>query len=990
MTAIPLHRCLPYCRLLCLVIGATLTWGVQTGGGQAIDYSEQLPRIPPLSPSEAIGSFDVEPELAVEQTAAEPLVTDPVAMCFDERGDLYVAEMCDYSEQDQAMLGRVRRLRDEDHDGRFDASTIFADGLSWPTAIICFRGGVFVGAAPHIYYLKDDDDDGQADRQTLVFTGFGRTNVQGLLNSFRWGLDHRIHGATSSSGADVTCPPHPDRAAISLRGRDFSFDPDSLELRPESGGAQHGMDFDDWGQKFVCSNSDHAQFVMYRDHYVSRNPLLAAPNPRMSIAEDGGQGPVYRTSPVEPWRIVRTRLRVEGLVPGPVEGGGTPAGYFTGSTGITIFRGDAIPLLHGMAIVGDVGSNIVHRKQLIASGTGYIARRIDDHTELLRSRDIWFRPVQFANGPDGCLHVLDMYREVIEHPASLPPEIKQHLDLTSGRDRGRLYRLVQRGLPSRAAEDLGRLTSNELTRMLGHENSWHAETASRLLWERQDVSVSDQLRNSLRSIDSATGRMRSLWALQGLGQLIVDDVLVSLGDRHPRVREHAIRLSEAFEDDLQIQQQLHALANDQDARLVLQLAFSLGEFPVPWRVTVLRELSQRDDLDAWHRMAILSSCGDCDAQLLMELTKRSSSDATSNSGLLICELARQLSRRGDAASWSAVTDAVMAVQENAALTAAILEAAISANRQFQQQLAQPAVRNAFDTMLHQARSVLEADTSTAATRLGAARFLALSEDPSDADRLLTLLDHRAPGDLQRMALRSVANFERREVAERILERWSSLSPQVRAEAEEVLFSRAIWTEATFDAIANGRIGIGDIGRARIAQAQQHALPSVRDAAKKMLARFADSDDGKLTRRMNTILLLSGDGTGGRTTFRKHCATCHRLENVGYEIGPNLATVKNRGREAVLTNVLDPNREVNPAYLNYIITTTDGRTRTGIIEAETSTSVTLRRAEDQREVVLREDVEALHSSGMSLMPEDIVRDLADQDVANLLEYILNTP
>ena len=135
----------------------------------------------------------------------------------------------------------------------------------------------------------------------------------------------------------------PDFKPLSLGGRDFSFDPRTLDIRAESGGAQHGMSFDDWGRKFVCSNSDHIQLVMFEDRYLARNPSVIAPGARLSIAADGPQAEVFRTSPIEPWRIVRTRLRVTGAATGPVEGGGRAGGYFTGATGTTIYRGDAWP-----------------------------------------------------------------------------------------------------------------------------------------------------------------------------------------------------------------------------------------------------------------------------------------------------------------------------------------------------------------------------------------------------------------------------------------------------------------------------------------------------------------------------------------------------------------------------------------------------------------------------------------------------------------------
>ena len=141
---------------------------------------------------------------------------------------------------------------------------------------------------------------------------------------------------------------------------------------------------------------------------------------------------------------MRTRLRVAGTVPGPVEGGGRAAGYFTGSTGVTIYRGDAWPReFLGQAFIGDVGSNLVHRKLVDTSGVEPRATRADPGKEFLASSEVWFRPVQFANAPDGTLWILDMYREVIEHPKSLPPTIKRHPDLTSGRDRGRIWRVVR-------------------------------------------------------------------------------------------------------------------------------------------------------------------------------------------------------------------------------------------------------------------------------------------------------------------------------------------------------------------------------------------------------------------------------------------------------------------------------------------------------------------------------------------------------------------
>ncbi len=178
---------------------------------------------------------------------------------------------------------------------------------------------------------------------------------------------------------------------------------------------------------------------------------------------------------------------MSGRVKGIVEGGGRVSGYFTGATGATIYRGDAYPPEYvGDAFIGDAGGNLVHHKRMRADGVSLIAERPADekNIEFAASRDTWFRPVDFANAPDGTLYIVDMYREVIEHPHSIPEEIKKMLDLTSRRDRGRIWRLAPDGFKPKPPPKLGSATTEELIKTLGHPNGWHRDTATRLLVER--------------------------------------------------------------------------------------------------------------------------------------------------------------------------------------------------------------------------------------------------------------------------------------------------------------------------------------------------------------------------------------------------------------------------------------------------------------------------------------------------------------------------
>ena len=286
----------------------------------------ELPRNPPKDLDEALESFQVHRDFRIELVAGEPQVVDPVAITFDENGRLFVAEMRGYPERREEALGRIKLLEDLDGDGRYEKATTFAAGLKWPTGLACWKGGLFVAASPDILYLEDQDGDGVAEKRTVVFSGFGaglnRLNMQALVNGLQWGPDGRIYGSTASNGGLVKAR-DPKAKVLNLRGSDFSFDPHSLDLRPESGTAQYGLTFDDYGRRYLCSNSRHLIAVMYSWPW---NKVPGLPHPLVDIPVDGGAAEVYRISKVEPWRVVRTRWRVQGLVGGPVEGGRTGNG----------------------------------------------------------------------------------------------------------------------------------------------------------------------------------------------------------------------------------------------------------------------------------------------------------------------------------------------------------------------------------------------------------------------------------------------------------------------------------------------------------------------------------------------------------------------------------------------------------------------------------------------------------------------------------------
>lgn len=975
------------------------------------DFSAELPRIAATEPAHAVATFAVRPPFKIELAAAEPLVMDPVAMAFDEDGRLYVVEMRDYSEQDRDYLGVIRRLTDTNGDGSFDESTVFAKELSWPTAVTCWAGGVFVGAPPHLFYLKDTDGDGISDLRKTIYTGFSRANVQGMMNSLRWGLDNRIHGAGSTAGGSILFTGDPERKYVELGRHDFAFDPRTFAFEVTTASAQHGMCFDDWGHKFVCSNSDHIQQVMYEDRLIARNPYLKAPGGAVSIAADGPQAPVYRTSQVEPWRIVRTRLRVQGLAPGPIEFGGKVSGYFSSATGVTVYRGDAWPAeWHGTAVIGDVGSNLIHRKRLKTQELPFVAERVDENAEFVTSTDTWVRPVQFENGPDGALYVADFYRETIEHPASLPESIKKHLDLAS-RGRGRIWRIVPEGFVHRPAPKLSEATTEELVALLAHPNAWHRETAARLLHERQDRAAvplleerargggpggSEELVGARRQDVAALGRLHALYALDGLGALTPDLVADALLDSHARVRENAVKLAmPRVKDSPAIRERLFALADrveEENAWIRYQVTFALGEI-TGWKEAPKQEIERAiGSLDTlllgyvdtrWQQLAALSSLSGYEARVLATYPETPSSAWS--------DLAAIVARRGKKEELALVADRVER-EPKSRISEIILGAWFAspspAVRTALNDESRPNLRKLVADRLAGAKEAALAENTPPSKRLFALTTLRLAPFETAAEAFESLADGRQPPEVQRAAVDLLRGFDDPRAADLVIEAWPRLGPSVREAVAEALTATTTSAGRLLDAIAEQRFDAASLPQAKRQLLREHPNAAVRERATALLADTALAKREEVVTAYRSALDLPGDAAKGRALFKQHCAVCHRIGNEGQEVGPNLAAIKSRGAEFILLNVLDPSREVNPQFVEYTLVTGDGVVTTGLIASESPTAVTLKRSEGVTETVLRLDVEDLRSTGRSLMPDGFEKQLDKQAMADVIAYLMS--
>lgn len=968
---------------------------------EPIPDAGELPHTPATPPELALSTFELKEGFDLQLVASEPLVADPIAMAFDENGRMYVIEMHGYPERRGENLGRIRLLEDTNGDGRFDKSVVFAKGLSWPSAIHPYDGGVLVGAVPDMFYLKDTDGDGIADERKNLYTGFvsgpkERDIAPRCFNSFTWGLDNRMHVASSMNGGVVRPADDPDAEPLDLRRRDFSFDPRDMKLRPETGTGQYGLSFNARGRKFICSNHNHIQTVMYDQRYAGRNPFFTLPPAKVDIGADGSAPEIFRISGDEPWRVLRMRWRMSGAYAGGVEAGGKVSGYFTSACGITIYSGNALPgEFVGNAFIAAPANNLVHRKLVREEGVSLIAERPADERdrEFLASRDQWFRPVKFANGPDGALYVADMYREVIEVAHAIPDSIKERVDVYSGTDRGRIYRIVPTGFKSPPAPRLGDMSNDELVATLAHSNGWHRETAARLLLERDDDSIVPALSGLLDASPSADGRLRALYQLNSLSAITLPHLLRALSDSDPALREHGIKLAEQAYAAMSIpaRQQLVAelkrLVADPDAFVRYQLALSLGSIGSYESPAILAALARGGADDVWMRRAILNSLDDGVLDVFTAVVEESPAAPSGGVAAFRRELIQMIGFRNKVEEVEAALDFAAKTEFSESAFSA-LDALAEGLSKAQSSLRAVDPSGRVESVFGRARAAVSNEGAAESARVAAARLLGRAEVEAAGDALLPLLDGRHPQAIQLAAIESLGRFSKPEIGAALMERWPAFTPRLKSEVVKTLLQRSTFAYALLDGIGKGVVRKADISSNQIQFLKNHRSKGVRQLANQVLARAPFQDRKSIVKSFLPALELKGNVSRGGVVFMQRCASCHKMGSLGYEVGPDLATIKNAGREELLTHIIDPNREVDPNFVSYIVETRDGESSMGIVVAESAASVTLRQPFGAEVVIQRSDIARIQSQGKSTMPEGLEVEMSQQQMADLIEYLLD--
>ena len=943
--------------------------GLESGAAVPAVQKEAVQRPAPLSPGESLKKLHVREGFKAELIACEPVVLDPVAFDWDERGRLWVIEMADYplGMDGKGKPGsRVVMLEDTDANGQYDKRTVIADGLNFATGILTWRDGVLVTAAPDVLFIKG------AVKKVLL-TGFSEGNQQLRVNGLRWGMDGWVYCAggahTVNYNKSTAVENKITGEKIELGARDFRFKPDTGEFDPQTGPSQFGRVRDDWDHWFGVQNSKPLWHYVLQDHYLRRNPNVIPPDPVKLLYPLNP--PVYAAGEAE--------KRFHSF---------NQSGRYTSACGINFYRGGTLfddGKMH--AFTCEPFHRVVQHHILEDDGVSFKAQVDTDGKvpDFFASEDRWCRPVMVRDGPDGAIYVADMYRYMIEHPQWLPQNGKDELlpFYRDGDDKGRIYRISRDEASPTAWNDYakrlgvrseerssafaganGSASSDDKVKATGSARSADSSSDAKGSGQSGTSSVVPQsktLRVTPRSLEkelsqpitalsSSRGwlrdkaqmliawskptdldgqliamacdgltpqaRAQAAWTLHILGKMtprICERLLI---DPSPRVREQGLIIAESFADDPTLVSAMVALADDEDAKVRLQLACSNLDHEA------LSKLIIRERSYSAIAASALITLGN-NAPVLVKLASASGLDA---------QLRREIARALPKADADRLLDqwfADLSTRRDPGIVECLAES--SSHMAKMNELAQAWLKSPSDLPL-----ALSVFTRTR---------------PSGAYALLTEhLDERPPGE--------------------------------RAQIVSALLSHVEWTRQMLD--SDLRLTLDAQQRASLLQ---HPNKNIAKLAIEVLQSKSTPTRAAVLEKFKPALSLTGDAAKGKQVFTTSgCIACHQLEGAGLPVGPDLRSVVSHTPEKLLNSILDPSAIIEPGFAAYHCTLKSGEQLYGIVATETSSSLTMKLAGNIVRSVLRSEVKELKSTQTSLMPDGLEGTLTSQSLADLIAYL----
>ena len=958
-----------------------------------------------FSAAEAAGRMSVADGLEVRLFASEPMVRQPVAIEFDDRGRLWVIQYLQYPNPEGLKrvavdrysrtsydripeppprgpkgADRISILEDRDGDGRADRSHDFVSGLNLTSGLAFGYGGVFVLQTPYLLFYPDRDRDDRPDSDPeVLLSGFGMEDAHSVANSLTWGPDGWLYGL---QGSTVTAR---------VRGIEFQqgvwrYHPRTrrFELFCEGGGNMWGLDFDRHGQLFASTNV--GGFVML--HGVQGGYYWKS---------FGKHGPLHN-----PYTFgYFDHVHHEGLHGGHVAVGGL------------FYEADTLPpIWRGRYIAADLLDHSIHAHELKQHGATHVARQVVD---VLRANDSWFAPTDMTLGPDGALYVSDWHDKRTAHPDP---------DADWDRTNGRIFVITTRGGPSPPPRDLAVLSDENLVRLLDHPNVWYRRRARRLLTERHAQGVVAELRRSV--IDGRGPKaLEAFWTLYGCAGLDQDTSRRLLEHPDPDVRSWSIRLigddptvstslgelliaRAVLEPDVTVRAQLASTARRLGPQLGLDLAYHL----------LIRDLDDQDvllPLLLWWAVEDKAYTG-----MNRALDIFTSQEAWSSSMVrasIMGRLVRRYAVVGDALGDqacvrlldSAPNDAsrgslLVALDEtlrgrkpesvDPVLSRAILR--LADREPSDGTLTRLAARLRNVPAIKRAREIAADVRLQETVRVAMLDLLGELREPASVGLLIDLAarDQSASPAIRFAALNALSYSQDDSIAGALLAAYPRQDEGWRRRVREMLMSRASWARAYLSEIDRGRISSAEMTLDQLSAFPALQKPDLAEIVRKHwgTSRGATREErlAEVRRLNNDLRAGPGDALNGQRLFRDRCATCHRLRGEGETIGPDLTFANRKDRDFLLVSLVDPSGVVRKEYQASQLATKDGRVFIGAIVEQSPEAIILRDAKGQRTRVARSDVDELKDSDVSLMPESLYKELRPQELRDLFRFLQEEP
>ncbi len=963
------------------------SWGTQ---------AEPIARMQkPLPPEESVKHFTTPHGFTVELFASEPLIQGkPIAMAWDERGRLWLAETVDYP-NDLHKQGegndRIVILDDTDGDGRADKRTVFADKLSVPTSLVHSNGGLIVTAYPDTLFFKDTSGDGVADERRVLFTGWGAGDTHAGPSNLRYGFDNWIWGTVGYSGYSGTVDDKPHKFGQGI----FRFKPDGsvLEFVTPTSNNTWGLGFMEEGDVLASTaNNDQSWF-------------LGVPNRTFEGVRGWyGKGSAFAADFRKLHPITDKVRQVDWH------------GGFTAAAGHAVYTARSFPkeYWNRAAFVCEPTGHLVSTHWLTRDGSNIVAK---DGFNILASDDEWCAPTMAEVGPDGALWVIDWYAYIVQHNPT-PHGFhtgKGNAYETPLRDKthGRIYRVVHKASKPSAKPKLD--TAEQQAAALRSDNLFWRMTAQRLMVEQLVRGVPDT-RAMTVALDTATdpkagpGAANAMRVVRFFGSGIDLEGKAAL-IRHPEAAVRRALLDGMTRDEQMVKVIVdHQCLNDPDAGVRLTALHALAEMPGSPAVAAAVAAMMAEDRNAsdrWIPLAAIAAAAPSGIDFL----------AQPNAKPEALKIVAGHVARGGKLDLARLFDAAAANPANADAILGGVAAAWPANQPLPFNAAAESSLKALtaklpatalpslaallkaggkaDTLATIAGDVICAltvrvadDKVNEAERLAAARDLIALGGDKESAKLLQTLSAKSSPTWARGVFDALAESRSDAVGPAVVARWDELTPAVRSSAVALLARRTAWAKALVDGMEKGTVDKGDLGVDQAQLLTRHPDKALAARAAKVFAssgRLPNPDRQAVLNRLAPLTKEAGDKVRGRVVFETNCAKCHKHGDLGANVGPDLTGMAVRERPELLIEILDPNRSVEGNYQQYSVLTKRGTSLQGLLAGETKTAVELLDAENKRHIVLREDIDELANTRKSLMPEGF-ESLPPADLASLLAFL----